>query len=104
MFLLLFSFLLGGLFWGVAIHAVRWAVDREHGHSFSESVYLGFGIKIAAAVTVLVLGGFLGPFVMAPVFFFAWAILARYGRLSEMQAVAAVALLITIDLVAVVVN
>ena len=95
----LFSFLIGGLLWGIVIHAVRWIADREVAHGFSTSVYLGFGIKVAAAVIVLLLGGLLGPFILAPVFFAAWAILARYGKLSEMQAMGAVVALVALDFV-----
>ncbi|MEM8885917.1 MAG: hypothetical protein AAGD14_17770 [Planctomycetota bacterium] len=93
----LFAFAIGGLLWGVAIHVVRFVVDRDIAHSFATSVYLGLGIKIAALLVVLLLGGLFGPFILAPVFFVAWAILARYGRLSEFQAAAAVALLIALD-------
>jgi len=92
------SFLVSGFLWGCAIHAVRFVVDREVSHPFSGSVYLGFGIKIAAWAIVMFLGGLLGPLILAPVFFASWGILARYGKLSEAQAAAAVGLLVALDL------
>ena len=98
-FIGLLSFLISGFLWGVAIHAVRTLVDREVSHSFSTSVYLGFGIKVAAALIVLLLGGLLGPLALAPVLFVAWGILARYGKLSEKQAALAVVALVALDFV-----
>lgn len=95
----IFSFLVSGFLWGVAIHLVRWAVDREGPRTFTGSIYLGFGIKVAAWLIVALLGGLLGPFILAPVFFATWAILARYGKLSELQAMAGVGALIALDLV-----
>ena len=92
------SFLISGFLWGCAIHAVRFVVDREASHPFSESLYLGFGIKLAAWAIVLFLGGLLGPLILAPVFFASFCILARYGKLSEAQAAAAVGLLVALDL------
>lgn len=99
MFSILLSFFIGGVLWGFAIHAMRWFVDREVGHDWRDSMMLGFGVKVAAFVTVAILGGFLGVLTLLPVFCFTWAILARCGKFSEMQAMAAVGLLVTIDLV-----
>ena len=104
MFSILFSFLIGGVIWGVAIHAVRWFLDREVGHDWRDSILLGFGVKIAAALTVAILGDVLGVLTLVPVFYFTWAILARYGKFSEMQALAAVGLLVTIDIVSLLVH
>jgi hypothetical protein len=104
MYSLLFSFFIGAVLWGLAIHAVRWFVDREVGHDWKDSLLLGFGVKVAAAITVTILGRFLGVLTLVPVFYLAWAILARYGKFSEMQALAAVGLLVTIDIVSLLVH
>ena len=99
MYVALLAFVLGGFLWSCAVHAVRWIVDRNYHPSFIDSVYLGFGIKLAAAAILLFLGGLPAPIVLALVFFVAWAILARYGKLSEFQALSAVGLLIGIELI-----
>ena len=61
------------------------------------AVLLAFGIKIAVAMVILFLAGFLGPLILAPVFFVTWAILARYGGLSDKQALGAVCVLVGLE-------
>jgi len=62
---------------------VLWFVKRDRPIPLTTALGLGVGIKLASFAIVLVLGAILGPFILAPVFFAAWAILCRYGPLSE---------------------
>jgi len=91
-------FLLSGFLFSLVVYAVLWFVERDRHIEFTTALGLGFGIKLAEFAIVLVLGVVLGPFILAPVFFAAWAILHRYGRLSERQAALAVALLVAVEL------
>ena len=53
---------------------------------------------IPAIALALLLGAFFGPLVFVPICFAAWAILTRYGRLSEKHAVIAVAAMFVVEL------
>ena len=75
--------LISGVVFSLIVWAVLWFVERDRHIPFTTALGLGFGIKLASFAIVLVLGAILGPFILAPVFFAAWAILCRYGRLSE---------------------
>ncbi|MHC4937885.1 MAG: hypothetical protein ACYTHK_02820 [Planctomycetota bacterium] len=91
------SFFIGVTLLGIVLHLIRRTLMRDEHPSFRVSVFLAIGLKVAGFLIVAFLAGILGPFVLAPVFFASWAILARYGGLSEKQAALAVCLLVGLE-------
>ena len=96
--MVIYSTLMSVLLFGVLLYGVLWVVERDIKPSFSHAIYLSAGIKLGMFAVVLVLGGLLGSLVLAPALFAAWAILHRYGRLSEMQAMGAIGILLLVEL------
>lgn len=98
LFAALFSLMIGGVTTGVILYAVLWLLERDRHVPFSTALGLAFGIRLASIVLALLLGAFFGPLVFVPICFAAWAILTRYGRLSEKHAVIAVAAMFVVEL------
>jgi len=93
------SFALSLLLFGATIHVCRHLLIRDVSFPFSESFWLGVGVKLAVFGVTFFLGGVLGPLVLAPAFFAAWGVLARYGKFSDLQALACVGILVALDVV-----
>ena len=94
----LLKFLIYVLVFSGMIYITLAIVEREIKPSFTHSFGLGLGITIAMSIVTALLAPAIGVIAWIFALFAAFAILHRYARLSEYQALAAVGVLLLLDL------